>query len=106
MRDVESTKQIPDNVLKEIKELGLLEMEEAASMGGLELSLTTQVQVQRALATGDLASMQGMPGLNDSASFFRLHNISLDKIDRSEEHTSELQSRFYLVCRLLLAKQN
>src|SRR5699024_11833038 len=23
---------------------------------------------------------------------------------RSEEHTSELQSRFYLVCRLLLAK--
>src|SRR5699024_11222344 len=25
--------------------------------------------------------------------------------DRSEEHTSELQSRFDLVCRLLLAKQ-
>src|SRR3712207_8483220 len=25
---------------------------------------------------------------------------------RSEEHTSELQSRQYLVCRLLLAKQN
>src|SRR5699024_12140335 len=24
---------------------------------------------------------------------------------RSEEHTSELQSRFYLVCRLLLAKK-
>src|SRR5207249_6748574 len=26
--------------------------------------------------------------------------------DRSEEHTSELQSRFDLVCRLLLAKKN
>src|SRR5438445_3938781 len=26
--------------------------------------------------------------------------------DRSEEHTSELQSRQYLVCRLLLEKQN
>src|SRR5947209_14495668 len=26
--------------------------------------------------------------------------------DRSEEHTSELQSRQYLVCRLLLAKKN
>src|SRR3712207_8038184 len=26
-------------------------------------------------------------------------------IDRSEEHTSELQSRQYLVCRLLLEKQ-
>src|SRR3712207_7655880 len=28
------------------------------------------------------------------------------KDDRSEEHTSELQSRQYLVCRLLLAKNN
>ena len=26
--------------------------------------------------------------------------------DRSEEHTSELQSRTYLVCRLLLEKKN
>lgn len=103
MRDVESTKQIPDNVLKEIKELGLLEMEEAASMGGLELSLTTQVQVQRALATGDLASMQGMPGLNDSASFFRLHNISLDKIDHPEPtfaYISELQVNHFSTLRL------
>src|SRR5947209_16869626 len=28
------------------------------------------------------------------------------KFDRSEEHTSELQSRQYLVCRLLLEKKN
>src|SRR3712207_8167752 len=28
------------------------------------------------------------------------------KDDRSEEHTSELQSRQYLVCRLLLEKKN
>src|SRR5205809_5472196 len=27
-------------------------------------------------------------------------------IDRSEEHTSELQSRLHLVCRLLLEKKN
>src|SRR3712207_8577109 len=27
-------------------------------------------------------------------------------LDRSEEHTSELQSRQYLVCRLLLEKKN
>src|SRR3712207_7193389 len=40
-------------------------------------------------------------------------NVSLDKetvkdgpsFDRSEEHTSELQSRQYLVCRLLLEKK-
>src|SRR3712207_7825960 len=30
----------------------------------------------------------------------------LEKLGRSEEHTSELQSRQYLVCRLLLEKNN
>src|SRR3712207_8896784 len=30
----------------------------------------------------------------------------LGRLGRSEEHTSELQSRQYLVCRLLLAKKN
>src|SRR3712207_8019508 len=30
---------------------------------------------------------------------------ALVDVDRSEEHTSELQSRQYLVCRLLLAKK-
>src|SRR3712207_7671036 len=38
------------------------------------------------------------------------HGISSMKgymfVGRSEEHTSELQSRQYLVCRLLLEKQN
>src|SRR5699024_11481226 len=31
---------------------------------------------------------------------------TLDRSSRSEEHTSELQSRFDLVCRLLLEKKN
>src|SRR3989304_8521916 len=30
----------------------------------------------------------------------------LHEFDRSEEHTSELQSRLHLVCRLLLEKKN
>src|SRR3712207_7228250 len=30
----------------------------------------------------------------------------LSRVERSEEHTSELQSRQYLVCRLLLEKKN
>src|SRR3712207_8154773 len=30
----------------------------------------------------------------------------VDVVERSEEHTSELQSRQYLVCRLLLEKKN
>src|SRR3712207_8708515 len=32
-------------------------------------------------------------------------NVYRDAIHRSEEHTSELQSRQYLVCRLLLEKK-
>src|SRR3712207_8488132 len=32
--------------------------------------------------------------------------VSVDRTGRSEEHTSELQSRQYLVCRLLLEKKN
>src|SRR3712207_6851758 len=40
--------------------------------------------------------------------YIRLHPLSADLPDvaRSEEHTSELQSRQYLVCRLLLEKKN
>src|SRR3712207_8661354 len=36
----------------------------------------------------------------------RLQTSGLDDKWRSEEHTSELQSRQYLVCRLLLEKKN
>src|SRR5437868_9939016 len=33
------------------------------------------------------------------------YDVDVDRTDRSEEHTSELQSRFDLVCRLLLEKK-
>src|SRR3712207_8734193 len=33
------------------------------------------------------------------------HNVTCRRFGRSEEHTSELQSRQYLVCRLLLEKK-
>src|SRR2546425_2403583 len=36
----------------------------------------------------------------------RLRRLSLAAASRSEEHTSELQSLAYLVCRLLLEKKN
>src|SRR5437879_9734948 len=32
--------------------------------------------------------------------------LFIERLDRSEEHTSELQSPMYLVCRLLLEKKN
>src|SRR3712207_7139499 len=43
------------------------------------------------------------PLLPDAGSAF-FHALNRGKRGRSEEHTSELQSRQYLVCRLLLEK--
>src|SRR5699024_12168971 len=45
--------------------------------------------------------------LKDNGSMWYNHkNRIKDGFQRSEEHTSELQSRFDLVCRLLLEKKN
>src|SRR3712207_7589499 len=43
-----------------------------------------------------------------SAGYFAGYRLHLQRVEqhRSEEHTSELQSRQYLVCRLLLEKKN
>src|SRR2546429_6904848 len=43
--------------------------------------------------------------LGDYVQVFRLAGASFECADRSEEHTSELQSRLHLVCRLLLEKK-
>src|SRR5699024_12794436 len=43
--------------------------------------------------------------LFSSSSIFTYETLSLTSNGRSEEHTSELQSRFDLVCRLLLEKK-
>src|SRR3712207_7834285 len=55
------------------------------------------------LAEGAGADVQEMEVVPDDYSLIedRLHHF----VDRSEEHTSELQSRQYLVCRLLLEKK-
>src|SRR3712207_7771858 len=46
----------------------------------------------------------GAPVLGDLA-FGDAQDVDAAHLDRSEEHTSELQSRQYLVCRLLLEKK-
>src|SRR5699024_12189009 len=43
--------------------------------------------------------------INHAACTIIKKNVALTKEERSEEHTSELQSRFDLVCRLLLEKK-
>src|SRR5699024_12087577 len=53
------------------------------------------------LVAGDPVYVAGVPA-------GRVEEVTLadEHVDRSEEHTSELQSRFDLVCRLLLEKKN
>src|SRR5699024_11287019 len=51
--------------------------------------------------TGDVVGLSDTTGL-DFAEIFQYFR----EIQRSEEHTSELQSRFGIVCRLLLEKKN
>src|SRR5690625_6692532 len=46
----------------------------------------------------------GAPPVRESKSFNRYCKMLIS--NRSEEHTSELQSRGHLVCRLLLEKKN
>src|SRR5205809_7921692 len=43
---------------------------------------------------------------NSSSPFWNIAFIRKEMSHRSEEHTSELQSRLHLVCRLLLEKKN
>src|SRR2546429_1070685 len=48
----------------------------------------------------------GKPAVTDIFAYFKGHPEETEIFDRSEEHTSELQSRLHLVCRLLLEKKN
>ena len=45
-------------------------------------------------------------GFNNIVLNYARNNLKSTEISRSEEHTSELQSRSDLVCRLLLEKKN
>src|SRR5690242_20831811 len=53
----------------------------------------------------DLALTKGVPGAVQTLKVV-LDELKVEKVIRSEEHTSELQSHVNLVCRLLLEKKN
>src|SRR5256884_2043468 len=59
----------------------------------------------RALAIATCFAPGGCPVIIRSLSSPARRIITVLGIDRSEEHTSELQSRLHLVCRLLLEKK-
>src|SRR2546429_7318460 len=55
---------------------------------------------------GNLRCGPNLDRLGKTAVWFQADNQGRTYEDRSEEHTSELQSRLHLVCRLLLEKKN
>src|SRR3712207_7538115 len=75
-------------------------------------SARLSVLVVLLLAPGVLASWSFTSAMNGQIAFSERERLGNDVLGvtleqmRSEEHTSELQSRQYLVCRLLLEKKN
>src|SRR5689334_23420050 len=56
------------------------------------------------LSIGLVAFVLMVSFVSFESSFDNFH-VNRDRLYRSEEHTSELQSQFHLVCRLLLEKK-
>src|SRR3712207_7880328 len=66
-----------------------------------------QARGGQAAAVGERGVLAAVVAVTDqSCCGIALGDGHVERIQRSEEHTSELQSRQYLVCRLLLAKNN
>src|SRR5437870_12543472 len=57
------------------------------------------------LPIGMLPSGMALPGFTSTCSPDTMESPTASRCGRSEEHTSELQSRGHLVCRLLLEKK-
>src|SRR3712207_9245054 len=59
-----------------------------------------KTSVLNAFKMADEVLLQGVQGITDLITTPGLINTDFADVKRSEEHTSELQSRQYLVCRL------
>jgi acyl-CoA dehydrogenase len=70
--ETEDNRIVNREITSKLKELGFTTLELPESWGGLELSLVSQVQIYEALSYGDLATVQGLPGINEASSFIRL----------------------------------
>src|SRR5690625_6213813 len=83
----------------------------ALLFGGLRTSVLFTVHSREAVIVERFGKFKGVAhaGLNFKAPFVdsitKPISLRVQQLERSEEHTSELQSRGHLVCRLLLEKK-
>src|SRR3712207_8150500 len=74
------------------------------SYGGTQAPVRAEREHRRAARARDVGRPVGGAVVDDD--HVDVRQLPADLSQRSEEHTSELQSRQYLVCRLLLEKKN
>src|SRR2546429_997261 len=67
---------------------------------------TLSLDPRHGLTLQALATIMARKGDYAAAKGYLERALQVDANSRSEEHTSELQSRLHLVCRLLLGKKN
>lgn len=71
-RDCEENREVSEEIVQKITELGFSALELPESWDGLELPLITQAIIYQSLSYGDLGVVQGLPGPGDAASLIRL----------------------------------
>src|SRR5690606_40777600 len=81
--------------------LPILHLQQHFRFGGIVLAVVVEKH-HLDVVSAELIQEQHLPDILPRQPVGRMH---IHAIDRSEEHTSELQSRENLVCRLLLEKK-
>ena len=87
-RVYEEQGRIEDDLMDELKNLGFLGLELPEDWGGLHLPLLSQVQIESALAYGDLDAVQGVRDNGDVKSLIRIAG----KNSLIQQYKAELQN--------------
>src|SRR3712207_8974979 len=94
-----------DTAATEIYTLSLHDALPIWDEGARQVYLDQLKELERDRAEGRISAADAQAAHSEIALRLIATDDDRDLVSRSEEHTSELQSRHYLVCRLLLEKK-